>query len=632
MPQKQSEQNIVFISELKHIDLLENFFNKHPTVREEGFVLIPLDLEIEYALKAKGIPFRSGGTYRTQEAITMTVSETWTASVFESKRWSFFDYRGVSLSQLYFVPLQGYLGYVIYCADIITNALATHTQAVRIIVFSASGGAPAMGSTLVSLQVRVFADTLECIAAQSGREAVVVSAPALLAAQFESMSFRFKRALFGIGIGMLNMLVTLFRRPRHTRVLASDYWRNLAPYAKCLGSLEIVLIDRNEALKAGLSNIWKFRMRFLHLDAFPNTSSEHMKEHDRIAGEFESLQKSKELSTFEFRGFSLQAMVLRALGLIVKEALGKTLKDIDNTHGMFEHVKPHIVLLRSTISNQTHFVILAQVARARGVPSLEVQHGLQYYGPGSFTRRHSAQYMAVYGSFTRREMQVAGDVRSTPVVIGSPRFDVYASMLKRKSQSPPKPPREKVSFLCIASAIEPVADADTYAYEEYFSAVAFAFGKIKNFKIIIKFRPGDNGRNSFARTLLASIFVGIPYTIAHNEPLSELFLDADVVISGYSTAAIEAMQCGKPLVFLALSSVEKLFGFHHFPLYVENNAIRLATTKESLADIAEELATHQDAREKLASQGVAFLEREYAFDGRASERMATFIRSLIGDK
>lgn len=630
MSHKQNEQNIVFISEMKHIDLLERFFEEYPVIREEGYLLIPTELEIEYALKDKGIPFHSGRLYRTRDASTMVLSEKWATSIFGSTQWSFFTYRGVSLLQLYFVPLQGYMAYTIYCAAIVTNVLSVHTHAKRLVTFSSFVGEPVKGSTLAGPQIRVFIDVIKCIATEKGIESIVVAAPIPPAAKIESVTFTLQRALFSVGVRILNSCIRL-RRPRRIRALVSDYWKNIAPYAAYLDdSLEIILIDRKEALKAGLSNIWKFRMRFLHLDAFSSgVSSEYFVARNYIEREYQSLRKNMELPMCDFQGVSLRPLVSQALDLIVTEVLTETLKDIDDAHSMFERVKPHVVLLRATISNQTHFVILAQVARARNVPSLEVQHGLEYNGPGSFTRRHSAEYIGVYGLFTQREMKSTGDNRSTPIIIGSPRFDVYASSANWKSV---KMPGKTISFLCIANAIETVADADAYAFEEYFSAIAIALKDISNARVIVKLRPGDNVRNVLARRIIASTLGDIPYIIAHNEPLSELFSNADVVISGYTTAAIEAMQCGKPLVYLGLSSIEKLFGLHHFPMYAENNAMRLATTTEDLAHILKELSMHPDVRAEIAAHAVAFLKREYVFDGHASERMADLILSLVGDK
>ena len=217
MSHEQNGRNIVFISEMKHIDLLEQFFEEHPVIREEGYILIPVELEIEYALKDKGIPFHSGGLYRIRDASTMILSEKWAVSIFESKQWSFFTYRGVSLSQLYFVPLQGYMAYTIYCAAIVTNVLAAHTNAKRLIVFSSLIREPAKGSTLAGPQIRVFSDVIKCISAEKGLEAIIVAASILPAVQFESVTFMLQRMLFSIWIRIINSCVRIFRRPRRIR-------------------------------------------------------------------------------------------------------------------------------------------------------------------------------------------------------------------------------------------------------------------------------------------------------------------------------------------------------------------------------------------------------------------------------
>ncbi|TSC68624.1 MAG: hypothetical protein G01um101456_553 [Parcubacteria group bacterium Gr01-1014_56] len=165
----QSEKNIIFLSTLKQVEMLEGFLSEHPHIREEGFLLVPLGLEIEYVLKEKGMPFESGGAYRTMDTSVMTLAEDWTASVFESERWSFFKYRGVSLSQLYFLPLQWYLSHVIYYTDIVANVLAAHKEIARLIVFSPLSSGPAMGSTLVTPQIRVIVDAVECVARENNK-------------------------------------------------------------------------------------------------------------------------------------------------------------------------------------------------------------------------------------------------------------------------------------------------------------------------------------------------------------------------------------------------------------------------------------------------------------------------------
>ena len=101
------------MAEPSHVSRLTDFLNENRSIKEEGFFIVSLDLEIDLLLIEQGVPFVSARDYRTSEALTMTLSETWASSVLESERWSFFSYRGVSLSRLYFLPLQMYLSYLI---------------------------------------------------------------------------------------------------------------------------------------------------------------------------------------------------------------------------------------------------------------------------------------------------------------------------------------------------------------------------------------------------------------------------------------------------------------------------------------------------------------------------------------
>lgn len=630
--QKKNEKNIIFLSELGHIDILTQFLEKNPTLYQEGFLIIPLDVEVEYALKEKNISFLSGREYRTPDFAPMVLAEDWTASVLESERWSFFTYRGVLLSRLYFLPLHWYTSHVLYYGDIVSNVLMRHVSAETFIFFNTLDEEPMMGGTLVMQQVRAMIDVLTSIVTEKGKKVSIFNSGLSKESKHTSrLSFTVKRALFGIGITILNNIITLTRRPRATRILASDYWKYLEPYVKRLDSAEVILIDRKEALNAGFSNIWKFRMRFLHVDAFSEkTTIERTNARERIMQEWFSIKEKEDLPLFQVsgNGVSLRPIIVRALERIVDEAVTKVLRDIDGAHMMCERLKPDLIELKSTISAQTHFIILAQVARARGVPSLEIQHGLEYYGPGSFWRRHSAEYMGVYGSFVQKEMEAVGDLNSTPIVIGSPRFDVYASLQKEMSVTTSGTFINPVSFLCIAPAIGAGGDFDTYDAEEYYKAVAFAVKKIPNARVVIKLRPGPN-RDLLVRSMFASFFEGVSYTVAQLEPFSELFRKTDIIISCYSTVVLEALASGKPMIFLGLYPSQKMMGLHHFTKYAEQGALKLATTEEELVLAVEELGLDSRARTKLVENCVAFLDREYAFDGKASERTAELIKALV---
>ena len=620
----QKSKNIFLLSEPGHTVAYEKFLAGNPSVRDEECVVIPLDAEVEYALTKKGVRFESGRAFRTDNADCMVLSEEWSLMTLESKQWLFFTYREVSLSKIYFLPLQVYLTSLIYYADIVSNIIARYPLAERLIVFPSAQMTPPTGFSLEGHRITTLVDVVTSFAGQSNKEVLVPHVTKSVQLLTHRTFFESKRMLFGWGISVLNLFTLLSRRPRRIRILASDYWRNIAPYIKHINSVEVTLIDRKEAFNAGLSNIFKFRMRFLHLDAFGRgTYSGRELAHASITKEWQSVLRT--LPLFEFHGFSLQSLLKRALDGIVDDAVSSSLKDIDAAYVLLERLKPDVVELRTTVSVQTHVGILAQVARIKHIPSLEMQHGLEYYGAGSVDRHHRAEFMGVYGKLVQTELQEAGD-GITSVPIGSPRFDVYTYPKHKKVPGKPTT-KQTVVFLCVAPAVLPGMATDTYDVEEYFKTIGSALREIPNASAVIKLRQGGY-RESFYRGAISTAFGSIPHTIADIEPLRDLYAAADIVVSCYSTAVLEALQCGKPLVYLGLSAGERLMGDHHFAGYAKRGAIRIAANSEELARTLKELAADAVLREVISHKAKVFLEQEYAFDGKASERAAALITSL----
>lgn len=622
----KDERNIILLSEVGHIQTFERYLKEHPSIVREGYTLIPLDREIEYILTERNVEFLSGKTYRSPDADYMILAESYASALFANDRWNFFTYRGVSLGHVYTFQLHTYLSRPLYYTDILSTIIKRHETFRRLIVFPPITGGPVRGSTLVNQKIQSLADTARCIGEQCNITVEIPEITVPLIHSYNSTLFNAKRTLFSISISFVNVVVGLLQRPRSIRILASDYWKNLEPFLKQLPEAELVLIDRKEAFNAGWRNIWNFRMRFLHTDAFKGESTKRVKAQETFAREWKSIVSHNALPPLEFRGFSLVPLVARTLDIMMRHVIKHNLKEIDDTHAMLRYLKPHAVLVRSTVSTQTHFVILAESAHMQGIPSIEMQHGIEYYGPASSAKRHRTEFTGVYGPLTKKQLEEVGDT-STAVIIGSPRFDVYAS-LNERNRNAPQAKKEGISILCIAPAVDTGYDADTYDIEDYFRAMAEAMRVIPHTHLTVKFRPGPNG-DSFVYKILARFFADIPHTIAQFESLADLYPKADIVVSTYSTAVLEALQCGKPLVFLGLSPMYQMVGKQHFPLYLAQNVMRIAASTEELARTLHSLATDPTERASISKSAMAFLKEAYAFDGKAGERTAAFIRSLV---
>lgn len=621
--ENKSELNIIFLYEPKSIEALVLFFNQHTNISPNNSLVIALDPILERLLVERNISFVSGREYRTPDPQPLISAEAFASEIFENKKWEFFSYRGVSLGRLFFFPLQMYLAPLLYFADIVSNAIRKHGSVKRLITFPPSVNAPSMGFFLENLRLQIFVDVVSAIGAQSAKEVLILDI-VKNTLKVKNSSFILKRFLWNFCLTILNSFVSLLPAKK-IRILVSDYWRNLAPYVKNIDSAEIFLLDRTEAFKAGIVNIVKFQMRFVHTKGFATKASEERKKTQFLFEEQWQSIKKENLPDFQFRGYSLLPIIITLLERVMEYASADMLMEIDSTYSALQRIKPSIVILRSTMSGQPHFVILAQVATALGIPSLEMQHGLEYYGPGSMDRRHSAKHMGAYGSFIQEEMKAAGDSINTHA-IGSPRFDVYSSP-KGKNYLPEGSDNKKLSVLCIVPTTMPGVGADSYDIAEYLEEMGNALRVVGDLDAVIKMRPGIS-MNEFYQPILEKAFQNVSYTIVQNEPLYELYPKADIVVSFYSTAALEALQCEKPLIYLGLSAVQKMMGEYHFAYYLQAGAMAMAKTGDELATVLTELSKNPESRRNMAQSAKVFLEENYSFDGKSSERAALLIEKL----
>ncbi len=610
---------LVFIYERAQVTLLEEFLSSQSD--RASCTVVALDAEVEHVLTKRGIAFESGGRYRSPDAQPMLLADEWAEKLLSDERWGFFAYKGVSFAGLYRHPLQSYLLNLLYFADLVANAVAAHPTVGHLVVFPPQTAGPSIGSVLVDYKIRVVVDAVETVGGQNGKEVLVAGKAPEVRAQSRPLLFTVKRTCFGATLAVLNLLVCMLRRPRHIRILASDYWKHLAPYIQNLDT-EVILIDRTEALSAGLRAIWKYRMRFVHL-YMSHRTRERTEVQETFMQEAGVLTQVSDSGAYVFRGYSFWPLLRLALCALIENAYTHALAEVDAAHVLLTSLKPDVVLLRSTISTQRHFFILAAVARALGVPSLEMQHGLEYYGPGAVDRPHSAEYMGVYGQLTAREMQAAGDDCVKPVVIGSPRFDVYASTQKKHAALQPG---ASVSLLCIAPPTFPGL-LSAYDGLDYFAAVASAVRDTPNLSVLIKIRPGVSP-NDPVHTVIATLFTGLPYAVVQREPLWELYPKSDIVVTHYSTTVLEALMSHRPVVYLGLAPAQQTMADQQFGPYVEAGVMRVAKSSVEFTQIVQMLVEDSALRGRMGGQAGAFIEREYAFDGRASERAAGLIRRL----
>ena len=627
--QNEKTNTIILLYELGHVEKLERFWRERLEDGTESLV-VALTPNLETALKKRNIHYSSGCDYRPLDTNRFILAEKWTSEIFESPDWKWFQYRDIQLSRMYSFSLQLYFVQLLYYATIVDNLFVKYPNIRRLVIFPSLQSVPPRGRALEYERIAAVVACAKLIGIRNGIEVIVPEVIRHQGLATDTFIFSLKRFFLEFGINIWNTCVSILRPLGTPRILASDYWRNIAPIISSLPRGELILFDRGEIFKAGLRNIWHFRIRLFHFSSFSIRRRETQRaEAQKLFEKQWGPLRDHGLPECSFHGFSLRPLLAKALdGIILREA-SKALRDIDGAYEMFKTLAPDIIFLRASVSAQIHFFILAMVARTSGIPSLELQHGLEYLGPGSISKQHSAEYVAVYGQIVQDEFAALGFPREKFPIVGSPRFDAY----KKEAALARREHREKagISVLCIGFVVDMEWFYDDYDLKDYYSAIAQALEKVPNSLAVIKLRPGPFHENS-CRSMINRIFARVPYTIVQYEPLSELFASADIVISYYSTVILEALQFSKPTIVFSAQQMEKEYIHFHFARYADSGGLIIADTQEELEAACSSLAGDSDMRARLTRGAEETVKQFYRFDGRASERIVELIERLAREK
>lgn len=593
-------KTLILISELWQVDKLGD---------APSGTVVALDAEVEEVLTARGVSYISAKDYRTPNCDFRDAAHEWAKQVLENPEHPFIEYRSVSLGRVYFYQLYLYFTRLAYWFDIVASLLERHPDTAKLVVYPPSFRATETTADLTQEELNALIDSAKLIGAHKGIDVIVLPAPSGVARR-SATAFALKRYLFGALIGASNLLMRL-RPARPLRVLVSDYWRNVGPFMPYLPDAELIFIDRLEAFQAGIENIWRWRMLFYHMDDF----SSHKKS---------VLPDEKDPHfTARYRGYDVSPFLSGTHTALKRDYVPRALRDIDRAYTMLEILHPTVIVLRVSTSSQRHYAILAQVGHLLGIPSVELQHGLEYNGSDSLSIRKNAFHLGVYGSLIKEELASAGIAKERIEVIGSPRFDVYAQVHARRAASPST--GRELNVLCVYPDFSYGDGFDIYDIETYMQGVADALQGIPNAHLTIKLRGAR--REAFCRRRIAEICKEVPHSIEKNVPLAALFPQCDIAVSCYSTAILEAMQSDTPVVMFAAIPSERRFVDAHFGSYVRARALGLAETPAELASALRMLAD-EDARNIQTERADRFLTEQYAFDGQSAERAAGLIRRL----
>lgn len=269
-------------------------------------------------------------------------------------------------------------------------------------------------------------------------------------------------------------------------------------------------------------------------------------------------------------------------------------------------------------------VALLQAARQVSVPTVLVQDGVRpvpragAQATGSRRRSLLPRRLRSYGEggcdrlalmsdrFASR-LVAAGVARESIVMTGFPPYDAYAGGEGHTPASAPP----VVLYIAQALGLPP----DDVA--EHLRAVARAVAAA-GASLTVKFHPRDATAPAVQARLAR---VAPEIRTVGDAPAAPLLEEATLVVTPFSTMALEAMAAGVPVALLDLLPVPWTLDL--------GAAVPHVTTETQLEEQVRALVSDPAARPRLvAAQRVAFAEETHAEDGGATGRVAALIADL----
>lgn len=279
----------------------------------------------------------------------------------------------------------------------------------------------------------------------------------------------------------------------------------------------------------------------------------------------------------------------------------------------WERELPSVAVLSSDGDPIQHMI--GDIARAFGVPCAVMQHGLPWrHSETAYEDDNSSHFITwtpAHQALYQPHNSVPGRVYRTA---GNPAFDRYAGRIAA-------PPRRIRRVLVLSSPnVRLSFEVSELDRDRYITTVMAVLGKRTGLELALKLHPSES--EEYYRRILS----GAPRLpiVERSRPLDDCLAECDLVVGSFSTAMLEAMLAGRPVICVNLT--KSVFS----PPLDGNSGVLCASTIEELEaalDEAENFPSRFVAR-LLAEQARALEVYAGSRNGTASLDAAKLLKEL----
>lgn len=621
--------HLYFVYELEHLPELEARL-----ARGERFKIIGLDYEVELEMKKRGIRFislRDISVSPDGDRDLLEYIRALALQWYASPETAFFKHDRILLGEQHEGMMLYYLETLVYYVAVLEQVFSHFPGAVRVSVPQSFHYISNTTDPVAFFKERLPVDVTQLLAKRRGIACESILTPTYYHAKnvWHNIKTQALQSMLRILVRVSNTLVTLFQKPRPIRIFVSDPWSRLEPFIKDMDDVELVMTRRKEMKEMGWKNIWRTRARFHHRLDFIDTNRRALAKENaqHIVRTWDALGDAPLFShSFTYKGISFWPIAKEMLDSLVKNHTEDAVATIENTKELLRRYGINCVLLFGSTKGYNN--IIANVAERMDIPSIELQHAFTNSEPSFVHCRLHTRYLASYGSLMQKIYKTFGADAWRIIECGSPRFDHYAfppnadaiEALRSKLRLDKQCMNILINVPQIYRSLE-YGNYTSYEVAHILGDYAEMQEKFPKLRLLLRPRPGEWSRSFYLRKELRGLFKEDTRYVQF-ENLRILFTLSDIVISGGSTMVLEAMLMHKPVIMY----LPKLLD-HDFQVFEDAGAVRIARTKE---DLFREVAflTDQKNREALIKRADDFVHKNFTFDGRSAERVATLIRRV----
>ncbi|GEM_PF-1627948 len=622
------QQRTVVVYEVGQIPEVLSYL-KRENIPFDTCTIIPLEFEVEHALRERGIPYESFLRYvpLTEEFADVLAWARSAARHFHehpAMRW--YTYHGINLGEVFEPMLDMYLEFLGRYTAIFARIAEARDITELLIPYT---GRPLLssGAVLTPFEFLSPVQAAQSVGRLKGFVVRTIGATPQLAPL--SGERRTTSRLAALGLALYNRGIDLVAPARPLKVYASEYWSHIDSFIEHMDDVELVMMERSEVRHIPWRQLLQHRIRFVHPSDAVDAGAR--RDISQAVGAFIAQWHAAKDDVREVfgpvSGIDIWPEVERALTYLIKTQTVRALTDIEGLRRILEKERPDKVLLRASIGGTAHhFFIATQVAHQLRIPSIELQHAGAVVDPRSVHSRLTASYLAGYGPLMREIYhQNHGYAKERIRPIGSPRFDHYVherdSLAKNRAEcltglglDPGRP----TVFVAVPFPGPYPLLFNSYQVADFFKVLRAEQKKMPELQYIFKFRP--DGSSSRYEYYIRELFSDGGTVVTSTKDFLPLIISSDIACTGRSTLMFEIMLGERPMILFPWQRWDTPEIYRHMG--------PIAFNEKELSALLRRFLDADEAGQAVKRQNL-FLSENYSFDGHAPERMAALLREKL---